>query len=147
MNVFDRLWPKQCVHYSEIVNRIRRLTRLMRTEIRIGDIQQEDEFRKKALESFKAQRRENCGQEFHRIMTSFSPCRYDTTQDRLRSRRYQGTGTWLFMDKTFTQWLNSSQEETRILWLKGIPGAGRYRPRSQSSFQHYEYLKSSNASL
>ncbi|KAF3059730.1 hypothetical protein GL218_04847 [Daldinia childiae] len=125
MHIFNRLWPQQYMQHAEIVNRIRRLTRLMRTEIHIGDIQQEDEFRKKAQESFKAQKRENCAQEFHRIMVSFSPERYDTTLDRLLSHRYQATGTWLFMDKTFTQWLNSSQEETRILWLKGIPGAGK----------------------
>jgi hypothetical protein len=121
MHVFDRLWPKHYAHILEVARHIGRLTRLMRTEIRLEHIQQEYEFRKDALEGFKAQKREARRQEFHRIMTSLNPCRYDDTLYRLRGRRCRETGGWLFRDGTFTKWLNSSQEENRILWLKGIP--------------------------
>lgn len=125
MRVFDSLWPKQYAYYLEVASHIRRLTRLMRTEVRIGDFQQEDEFRKKALENFKTQKSESREQEYHRLMTSFSPCRYDATLYRLRGPHYTETGGWLFEDETFTQWLTSPQEGTRILWLKGIPGSGK----------------------
>ncbi|KUJ17014.1 uncharacterized protein LY89DRAFT_69875 [Mollisia scopiformis] len=125
MHVFDRMWPKHNAHILEVARHIGRLTRLMRTEIRLEHIKQEYEFRKDALEGFKAQKREARRQEFHRIMTFLSPCRYDDTLHRLRDRRCEKTGGWLFMDETFTKWLNNSQEENRILWLKGIPGAGK----------------------
>jgi len=126
MHIFDGLWPKHQAYILEVAHHIRRLTRLMRTEIRLQDIQQEHEFRQNALKGFKEQKREAHRQEFYRIMTSFSPCKYDDALYRLRNRRCQNTGGWLFKDGTFTKWLNSSQEENQILWLKGIPGAGKH---------------------
>ena len=126
MHVFDRMWPKHYAHILEVARHIGRLTRLMRTEIRLEHIQQEYEFRKDALEGFKAQKREARRQEFHRIITSLNPCRYDDTLYHLRGRRCWETRGWLFADGTYMKWLNSSHEENQILWLKGIPGAGRH---------------------
>ena len=146
MHVFDRLWPKHYAHISEVACHIGRLTRLMRTEIRLEHIQQEYEFRKDALEGFKLQKREARRQEFHRIMTSLSPFRYDDTLYRLRGRRCKETGGWLFIDGTFTKWLNSSQEENRILWLKGIPGAGMHTSFS-CCFESREIFKCSMLAL
>jgi hypothetical protein len=126
MHVFDRLWPKHYAHISEVARHIGRLTRLMRTEIRLEHIQQEYEFRKDALECFKAQKREARLREFHHIRTSLNPCTYNDILDYHRGRRCQETGGWLFINETFTKWLKSSQEENRILWLTGIPGAGKH---------------------
>jgi hypothetical protein len=97
----------------------------MRTDIHIEQIQQEYEFRKDALEGFKTQARVALQQEFDRVMTSLNPPKYDDTLYRLRGLRFRKTGVWLFMNETFTEWFNSSQE-TPILWIKGIPGAGRH---------------------
>lgn len=146
MHVFDSLWPMHFAHILEVASHIMRLTRLMRTEIRLEHIQQEYEFRKDALEGFKAQKREARRQEFHRIMSSLSPCRYDDTLYRLRGRRCKETGDWLFIAGTFKNWLNSSQEENRILWLKGIPGSGR-NTSFYCYFQFHELFKCSNACL
>ncbi|KAI0383445.1 hypothetical protein F5Y04DRAFT_269771 [Hypomontagnella monticulosa] len=123
MHLFDHLWPQQHAYYLEVASHMDRLTRLMRTNIRIEDIQKEDEFRKEASENFKTQARKSHTQRFHHLITSFSPCRYDATLYRLDGLCYDGTGNWLFADKTFKQWRNSLEEGPRILWLKGIPGA------------------------
>jgi hypothetical protein len=146
MHVFDRLWPKHYAQILEVTRHIGRLTQLTTTEIRLEHIQQEYEFRKDALESFKLQATEARRQEFHRIMTSLNPCRYDYTLYRLRNLRCQETGGWLFVDQTFTEWLNSSQEELRVLWLKGIPGAGR-QTSFLSLYPAPEHFNNSNASL
>ena len=134
MYVFDRLWPKHRAHISEIASHIGRLTRLMRTGISLEHIQQEHEFRKHALEGFKRQTREAGRQEFQRVMTSLNPPRYDDNLYRLHGVPCREAGGWLFTEKTFTEWRNNPQDEARILWLEGIPGAGRHI--SPSLFLH-----------
>ena len=98
----------------------------MRIDIRLEHIQQEHEFRKTALESFKEQKRESRQQEFDRIRTSFNPRNYDNALDQLRGcSRFRQPGDWLFRDEVYVEWLNSSQEDKQVLWLRGIPGAGQ----------------------
>jgi hypothetical protein len=113
----------------------------MRTEIRLEHIQQEYEFRKDALEGFRKQAKETRQQEFYRIKTSLNPCGYDDTLYRFHGLRCREAGEWLFNNETYTKWFNSFQGESRILWLKGIPGAGERihtpppTPNSQPGFQ------------
>lgn len=124
MYVFDRLCPNLRALISEVSSHISRLTRLMRTEISLEHIQQEHEFRKHALDRFKCQARETRLQEFDRIKTSLKPREYNESLYQLGGERSSGTGNWLFSNRSFTQWFDMSQGEFRILWLKGIPGAG-----------------------
>ncbi|KAJ2998725.1 hypothetical protein NUW58_g234 [Xylaria curta] len=141
MHVFDRLWAKHYNNLLEAASHIERLTRLMRREIHLEHIQQEYEFRKHAMAGFKAQKREAQIQEFHRIYTSINPCRYDNTLYRLKPLRCQGTGDWLFQSQKFLDWVKDSQREGRkVLWLKGIPGAGK----TVLSSVIVEYLKRLN---
>ncbi|KAI0442354.1 hypothetical protein F4803DRAFT_519717 [Xylaria telfairii] len=126
MHVFVSLWPKNYNSILEVARHIGRLTRLMRTEISLEHIQQEYEFRNHAMDSFKTQAAETRRQEFQRIKTSFNPCGYDETLYRLDNLRCQQTGDWLFRSRIFLDWIEDSQGEARkILWLKGIPGAGK----------------------
>ncbi|KAI3400686.1 hypothetical protein diail_2398 [Diaporthe ilicicola] len=124
--IFDRSWPKIWELVLEVSSHISRLTRLMRTEISLEHIQKEDEFRKNALEAFQKQARETRQQEFNRIKTSFRPREYHDTLYELRGVRSSGSGSWLFRNKVYTQWwFDNSQVESQVLWLKGIPGAGK----------------------
>lgn len=97
----------------------------MRTEIRLEHIQQEHEFRKTALERFEKQEREARKQEFSRIQGALNFRSYDDALYRLRGVCSSETGSWLFRNETYTSWFSSSQENCRILWLVGIPGAGK----------------------
>jgi hypothetical protein len=126
IHVFDRLWPKHHANILEIASHTRRLTRLLRVDVQLKDIQQEYEFRKSALESFKELKRESCRQDFHRIKTSLNPRNYEDILDELRGRsRFREPGYWLFKDEVYVKWLTGSQNDARILWLRGIPGAGK----------------------
>ena len=40
-------------------------------------------------------------------------------------RLCEGTGEWLLRDSTFTQWLDHKNPTSKVLWLEGIPGAGK----------------------
>lgn len=125
MYIFDHSWPKHSALVSQVANHLGRLTRLMRTEIRLEHIQQEHEFRKNALEGFEKQARETRRQEFYRVKTSLNYCGYDEALYRLRGVRSPGTGSWLFSNEAYTSWLISdSRGSPRTLWLVGIPGSG-----------------------
>ncbi|KAF7527346.1 hypothetical protein G7054_g10484 [Neopestalotiopsis clavispora] len=125
MHIFEHLWPKHDANIREIGSHIERLTRLLRTEIRLEHIQQEYDFRNTALRDFKKREMAANQEDFNRIMTSFGPKRYDQTLDYLRARHSGGTSNWLFSNAMFRNWLDGSTQESRILWMKGIPGAGK----------------------
>lgn len=123
--IFDRSWPDVWALISEVSNHIARLTRLMRTEISLESIHQEYVFRNNALERFKKDARETLRQEFDRIKTSLRLREYNESLYQLRGERSSDTGNWLFSSREFTEWDHNSQGDSRVLWLKGIPGAGK----------------------
>ncbi|KAI0415692.1 hypothetical protein F5X98DRAFT_388586 [Xylaria grammica] len=126
MYVFDHLWPKYYGNILEVARHIERLARLMRKEVRLEHIQQEYEFRERAVDAFRAQAEEARRQEYHRIRTSFNPHTYDKTLYHLDGLRCPDTGSWLFQSQAFLDWVNDPKgENRRVLWLKGIPGAGK----------------------
>lgn len=98
----------------------------MRTEISLEDIHREHEFRRYALEHFKTQARETRRQELDRIKTSLRPREYNESLYQLRGERSSGTGNWFFSSKAFTEWFDISRGDFPVLWLKGIPGAGKW---------------------
>lgn len=125
MYIFDRSWPNVWELIKEVSSHISRLTRLMRTEISLEHIHQEYEFRKTALDQFRKHAIETRRQDFDRIRTSLRPREYNESLYELRAERSSGTGNWLFSSKAFNEWLDDSHGESRVLWLKGIPGAGK----------------------
>lgn len=125
MYIFDRSWPILWELIREVSSHISRLTRLMRTEISLEHIHREYEFRKTALEQFRKQANETRRQDFDRIRTSLRPREYNESLYELRAERSSGTGNWLFSSKAFIEWFDDSHGDSRVLWLKGIPGAGK----------------------
>lgn len=97
----------------------------MRTKIRLEDIQHEYEFRKTALETFEKQARETRKQEFSRIQKALNVRSYDDALYRLRGICNSETGSWLFRNEIYASWFSNSQGSCNILWLVGIPGAGK----------------------
>ncbi|KAJ0108128.1 uncharacterized protein J7T55_007247 [Diaporthe amygdali] len=125
MHIFDRSWPRHLALVLRVTSHIERLSRLMRIDFRLEHIQQEHEFRKDALEVFRIQTKKTREQEFHCIKTALNPCSFDETLYHLRSVCSLGSGDWLFKNDIYTRWLDGSQARSRVLWLRGIPGAGK----------------------
>jgi hypothetical protein len=61
------------------------------------------------------------------IKTAISPKFYDDKLDWVDGRVCEGSGKWLWRDSTFIRWLEVTDISTKIVWLQGIPGAGRSR--------------------
>ncbi|KAI1355079.1 NACHT domain protein [Xylaria sp. FL0043] len=123
--LFESLWPTHREKIKVIMTHIQSHGRLMRNEVRLEHIQQEHRARKLALENFERLELERRAQEYHRIKTDIAPQSHDDRLDLLRHLTCQGTGTWLLQDATFMKWLGPASQDCKILWLQGIPGAGK----------------------
>lgn len=97
----------------------------MRNKVRLEHLREEYEHRQRAFDHFEAAQKSNMRQEYNIIKTDISPRFYDAELYRIRGQICTGTGNWLKQASDFKKWLNGDDDSTRILWLCGIPGAGK----------------------
>lgn len=123
--LFESLWPRHREKIKLIMNLIEGHVRLMRNEVQLEHIQREHEARLRQLEHFEMTEKANVRGEYERIKTGISPKSFDGTFYRLSGQTYEGTGKWLLEDAAFARWIDISDSSSRVLWLQGIPGAGK----------------------
>jgi len=60
---------------------------------------------------------------------------YDEELEKINDERGQTTGQWLFQDPNYKQWAVPNHEDVAncILWISGIPGAGKNTNRQLES--------------
>ncbi|PYH80228.1 hypothetical protein BO82DRAFT_393179 [Aspergillus uvarum CBS 121591] len=122
---FEPLWPNRRDRINLVKTHIERHSLLMRNEVRLEHIREEHKARLKALEHFKAEERAQRLQQYHVIKTDVNPRMYDDKLNWCHGRICDGSGAWLLRDKAFTRWLDFSAGTSPVLWLQGIPGAGK----------------------
>ncbi|RSL59358.1 hypothetical protein CEP54_007309 [Fusarium duplospermum] len=123
--VFEALWPSRRDQIKMVTKHIARHRELMRTEVRLEEIRAADEARQRELEHFAQAEETAIKQEYFTLRAHVSPKTYDDDLYRHHATVCEGTGKWLFRDQSFKDWADQSKASTRILWLKGIPGAGK----------------------
>ncbi|UKZ56611.1 hypothetical protein TrVGV298_010450, partial [Trichoderma virens] len=123
--MFEALWPSQKEKIKKVMDHIGRHTNLMRNNVRLEHLREENEYRQRAFEHFEATQKSNLRQEYNTIKTDLSPSYYDTELYRIRGQVCKGTGNWLKQASDFKKWFDGNDDSTRILWLCGIPGAGK----------------------
>ncbi|GAQ07430.1 hypothetical protein ALT_4751 [Aspergillus lentulus] len=122
---FEALWPRKKEHISLVKTHIERHALLMRNEVRLEHIREEHDTRLRAFEHFKNAEKSHRLQRFYAIKADMSPRMYDDKLNWYHSRVCEGTGTWLFKDDVVKDWLNINNGSSRVVWLQGIPGAGK----------------------
>lgn len=123
--IFEALWPREKEKIELVKSHIERHATMMRTEVRLEHIKEEHDARLRAMEHFEKNEQEHRRQEHNRILTDINPKFYDSELDKISRRLCEGTGKWLLRDDKFTGWLDPDKAGDKILWLDGIPGAGR----------------------
>ncbi|KAF7118883.1 hypothetical protein CNMCM5793_008519 [Aspergillus hiratsukae] len=122
---FEALWPRKKEHINLVKTHIERHALLMRNEVRLEHIREEHDARLRAFEHFKNAEKSDRLQQFYAIKADMGPMTYDDKLNWYHSRVCEGTGTWLFQDDVVKDWLDVSGGSSRVLWLQGIPGAGK----------------------
>ncbi|KAF7538368.1 hypothetical protein G7054_g3005 [Neopestalotiopsis clavispora] len=122
---FEALWPKRRDKFKHLASIIERHKLMMRDRVWLEDISQAHEARRLALEDHDARKSEARRKEYDTIMTRIAPHRYHTKLAAVRSQVCEGSGDWLLKDDIFTAWMDPDEKSSRLLWLQGIPGAGK----------------------
>lgn len=98
----------------------------MRSKVRLEHVREEYEARLRAMEHFENTEKANRLQEYHIIEAGVSPKFYDDKLVWINSRTCEGTEKWLKRSTTLAKWLDFSKKPSKVLWLQGIPGAGKH---------------------
>ena len=101
---------------------------MLRNEVGLEHIQAAYEARASELRHFRQLDLKARRADYGILETAIAPTFYDKNLDQLLGRLCDGTGDWLLTHSTMQQWLDFSQGESgstpRVVWLRGIPGAG-----------------------
>lgn len=97
----------------------------MRNEISFQHIREEHDLRAKALAHFDQVTDAQDLQKFQALRNRVAPRIDDDRLDELLNRLSEGSVQWLMHERTFLDWLDISNQAARLLWLQGIPGAGK----------------------
>ncbi|KAF4962504.1 hypothetical protein FSARC_9427 [Fusarium sarcochroum] len=123
--LFQTIWPSRRDQIQVVVKHIARHRDLMRNEVRIEEIRTANDLRERELQHFAQMEENNIKQEYASHRAHISPKDYDADLYRFSEAVCDGTGKWLFRDPPFKDWLAGTEKSRPILWLKGIPGAGK----------------------
>jgi hypothetical protein len=125
--LFESVWPRHKTRIELVVTNIERHGLLMFNEVNLEHITKAHDARNVALDHYERTREFQERQDFEAVDTYIRPRLYDNELDRLRRTYCKDTGRWLQREKTLSGWLDPADAATRLVWLQGIPGAGRYR--------------------
>ncbi|KAH7255143.1 uncharacterized protein BKA55DRAFT_563482 [Fusarium redolens] len=123
--VFEMFWPSRRDQIQVVVKHIASHRDLIRSEVRMEEIRRANELRDRELQHFVQTEENNIAQEYASHRAHISPKGYDGDLYRFSEAVCNGTGKWLFRDPSFQNWLAGKEKAKPILWLRGIPGAGK----------------------
>jgi hypothetical protein len=123
--LFEALWPKHKQKILLIRKHIKQHTSLIRSEVRLEHIRLAYDLRDKALEHFERTETANQRAEYSRIREDIKPQSHEALFASYHARICTGTGDWLLRDASFKQWFGPKNTTIKMLWLRGIPGAGK----------------------
>ncbi|SPO06913.1 related to NACHT domain protein [Cephalotrichum gorgonifer] len=122
---FEALWPKRKQKIEGVIDRITRHTTMLRNDVRLEHIQEEYNHRASSMEHFENLDKATRRTEYGVLERNVAPTFYDAKLDKLRGSFCKGTGSWLLSDTHMGKWLEATEDSSKAIWLRGIPGAGK----------------------
>jgi hypothetical protein len=123
--LFESVWPRHKLKIDLVLKNIESHALLMTGEVNLEHIRQAYDARKASFEHYELVRAALERQDFERVVTHLSAKVHDDELYRILRTVCDGTGNWIWKDKSFLQWLDPKDISTKVLWLQGIPGAGK----------------------
>ncbi|RBA21148.1 hypothetical protein FPRO05_07462 [Fusarium proliferatum] len=123
--MFEMFWPSHRDRIQVVVKHMTSHRDLIRKEVRMEEIRRADEMRNRELQHIVQTEENHIAQEFASHRAHISPKSYDADLYHFSEAVCNGTGKWLFRDQSFQNWLAGKERAKPILWLRGIPGAGK----------------------
>lgn len=108
---------------------------LMNVEVTLASVSEASIARRLALEEYEKAHKYQQRQEFDTMMNTINPHLYDQELEHFSRNCTAQAGNWLSTQNQYLSWMDVRNEDAKLLWIEGIPGAGRF-----SSFQSSELL-------
>ncbi|KAL2132803.1 hypothetical protein VTI74DRAFT_3372 [Chaetomium olivicolor] len=123
--MFETLWPKRRDRIKVVEANIERHARLLGENITFESIKREHEARLRSFAEYQEAEKFRADQKFRALETALCPRMYNDKLEWLSNRTCPGTASWLAREEAFRKWIDVSSSSTTLLWLQGIPGAGK----------------------
>ncbi|KAJ6149060.1 NACHT nucleoside triphosphatase [Penicillium samsonianum] len=123
--VFESVWPKHRSKIDVVVSNIERHSFLLRDEVNLEHISEAHQARVIDFDRWAATFEFQARQNYNELETFISPRLYDDELDRFQRNLCERTGRWIQRDKAISKWLDPNDTTNRLIWLQGIPGAGK----------------------
>jgi nucleoside-triphosphatase THEP1 len=119
------VWPRYKAKINVVIGSIERHSVLMTEEVSLANISEAHAARIADMDRWERNFEFQETQDFNSVHSYLSPNLYDDELDRLQRRICERTGRWLQREQVLKDWLDASNAATRVLWMQGIPGAGK----------------------
>ena len=113
-----------------ILHNIRRHKLLVTDEVTLANITEAYKARERAYEEYDKNQQNWDRSNFEEVNRSIAPNTYDHELERFSRKCNKVTGEWLRTEDAFCGWFDLKNSVTRIIWLVGIPGAGRVQAKT-----------------
>jgi hypothetical protein len=101
--------------------------RLLESQVGIVEFEEIQKAQQFAEVAFQNARDADLDRRRSKVLQWLSPSSAETIQESCEKARlkYPGTGQWLLRDDRFKKWFHPDICSNPLLWLTGIPGAGK----------------------
>ena len=108
--------------FSQILNSLRRHKELLESEKGTAAILEMQSLRQDIATAERRRRRIT-------VFDKINPAKYEEDQESAsKKRRGSESGYWILRQKQFQDWSDIHMRVDPILWMNGIPGAGKSKP-------------------
>jgi len=122
---FATLWPPYKGKLEFAGENIEKHGRLLLEEVTLAHISRAQDEWTAARKHYDAETEARDYQYFGIIERHVDPKLYDKRLDELHLSICEGTGSWLLRDDLFKNWLDPTENSVDLIWLQGLPGAGK----------------------
>ncbi|MCJ1382347.1 hypothetical protein MMC17_005460 [Xylographa soralifera] len=117
-NAFENL-------FEDVLRNLDRSKHLLLTSAHIAHFQEAQEHRCHIELEFQKQRRHENEQRKLAVIQWIEPPDHKNNHHEQKKRLVSGTTSWLFNEFTWKDWYCSTYKAAQLLWISGIPGAGK----------------------
>lgn len=124
--LFHSTWKTFQTKFNQLLESIRDHVTLIERQASLIEIEANQEARKVQEAYFSKMEESGHKQQILAIVEKVSPVPIEADQDKAAANwlKEQSFGLWLLENIKMKAWLDVTNAEANLLWLKGIPGAG-----------------------
>jgi len=121
------MWKNFDTHFKRLLDNLRRHRRDIETQASLAEIERNHALREEQDKQFYADEKRERAKMSMAVIEKISPANFTLDRETISKswRKDPGFGSWLLNHDQMKSWLDWGDIDARVLWLKGIPGAGK----------------------